>query len=46
VNATDGDARSIGMMGAIAGDVIGSIYERLRIKSEVFPLFGEGCRSR
>ena len=32
------------MMGAIAGDVIGSIYERVPIKSTAFPLFDEGCR--
>lgn len=32
------------MLGAIAGDVIGSIYERTPHKSEDFPLFGEGCR--
>lgn len=34
------------MIGAIAGDVIGSIYERRerRIKREDFPLFSPGCR--
>ena len=32
------------MMGAIAGDVIGSIYESVPIKSTAFPLFDEGCR--
>lgn len=32
------------MLGAIAGDVIGSIYEARPIKSRAFPLFGRGCR--
>jgi len=32
------------MMGAVAGDVIGSIYESVPIKSTAFPLFDEGCR--
>ncbi|MFC1866539.1 ADP-ribosylglycohydrolase family protein [Thermodesulfobacteriota bacterium] len=32
------------MIGAIAGDIIGSIYERWRIKSKDFPLFDERCR--
>ena len=32
------------MIGAIAGDIIGSIYERHRIKTKDFPLFGRGCR--
>ncbi|MBN1372184.1 MAG: ADP-ribosylglycohydrolase family protein [Anaerolineaceae bacterium] len=34
------------MIGAIAGDVIGSIYERKgsKIKKENFPLFSPGCR--
>jgi ADP-ribosylglycohydrolase len=32
------------MLGAIAGDVIGSIYEARPIKSRDFPLFGPGCR--
>lgn len=31
------------MLGAIAGDIIGSIYEHRPIKSTAFPLFGEGC---
>ncbi|MDP6705163.1 MAG: ADP-ribosylglycohydrolase family protein [Alphaproteobacteria bacterium] len=31
------------MLGAIAGDIIGSIYERHQIKSKKFPLFGRGC---
>jgi len=31
------------MLGAIAGDVIGSIYERHRIKTEDFPLFQPRC---
>ena len=31
------------MMGAVAGDVIGSIYERAPIKSAAFPLFDERC---
>jgi len=30
------------MIGAIAGDVIGSVYEFRAVKSEDFPLFGEG----
>jgi ADP-ribosylglycohydrolase len=32
------------MIGAIAGDIIGSVYERHRIKSKDFPLFSQGCR--
>jgi len=32
------------MLGAIAGDVIGSIYEARPIKRRDFPLFGRGCR--
>jgi ADP-ribosylglycohydrolase len=31
------------MLGAIAGDIIGSIYENDPIKTKEFPLFGEGC---
>ena len=31
------------MTGAIAGDIIGSIYERYRIKSKEFPLFDWRC---
>ena len=31
------------MLGAIAGDVIGSVYERSNIKSTQFPLFSAGC---
>jgi ADP-ribosylglycohydrolase len=27
------------MIGAIAGDIIGSVYERRRIKTKDFPLF-------
>lgn len=32
------------MLGAIAGDIIGSIYEHRPIKTTKFPLFGAGCR--
>ncbi|MCP4749443.1 MAG: ADP-ribosylglycohydrolase family protein [Proteobacteria bacterium] len=32
------------MIGAIAGDIIGSVYERYSIKTKDFPLFGPGCR--
>ena len=32
------------MIGAIAGDVIGSIYERYGIKTKDFPLFDWRCR--
>ncbi len=32
------------MIGAIAGDIIGSVYERSPIKTKDFPLFGSGCR--
>lgn len=32
------------LIGAIAGDVIGSIYERYRIKTKDFPLFDWRCR--
>jgi ADP-ribosylglycohydrolase len=31
------------MLGAIAGDIIGSVYEYDRVKTKAFPLFGEGC---
>lgn len=31
------------MIGAIAGDIIGSIYERSNIKTKVFPLFSPKC---
>jgi ADP-ribosylglycohydrolase len=31
------------MIGAIAGDIIGSIYEFDQIKTKDFPLFSEGC---
>jgi ADP-ribosylglycohydrolase len=31
------------MIGAIAGDIIGSIYEWERIKTKKFPLFGQRC---
>jgi ADP-ribosylglycohydrolase len=31
------------MIGAVAGDIIGSIYEWNNIKTKDFPLFGEGC---
>jgi ADP-ribosylglycohydrolase len=32
------------MLGAIAGDIIGSIYERQNIKTKAFPLFGSESR--
>ena len=32
------------MIGAIAGDIIGSVYEAHPIKTEDFPLFSPGCR--
>jgi ADP-ribosylglycohydrolase len=32
------------MIGAIAGDIIGSIYENHNIKTTQFPLFSAGCR--
>ncbi len=32
------------MLGAIAGDIVGSVYEFNPIKSTDFPLFKEGCR--
>ncbi len=31
------------MIGAIAGDIIGSVYEWERIKTKTFQLFGSGC---
>ena len=31
------------MLGAVAGDIIGSIYEHNNIKSKDFPLFGPNC---
>lgn len=32
------------MIGAIGGDIIGSVYEAVPIKSKDFPLFVSGCR--
>ncbi len=32
------------MLGAIAGDIIGSVYEAEPIKTKEFPLFGPSCR--
>lgn len=32
------------MLGAIAGDVIGSVHEYVATKSTGFELFAEGCR--
>lgn len=32
------------MMGAIAGDIIGSVYEAYPIKTKTFPLFAPECR--
>lgn len=32
------------MIGAIAGDIIGSVYEHRPIKTKHFPLFSPGCR--
>jgi len=32
------------MIGAIAGDIIGSVYEGYGIKTKEFPLFDPGCR--
>jgi ADP-ribosylglycohydrolase len=32
------------MLGAITGDIVGSIYEHNSHKSKDFPFFGEGCR--
>ncbi|PKN33868.1 MAG: hypothetical protein CVU61_11260 [Deltaproteobacteria bacterium HGW-Deltaproteobacteria-19] len=32
------------MLRAIAGDIIGSVYERRPIKTSHFPLFSPGCR--
>ncbi|MEW5920931.1 MAG: ADP-ribosylglycohydrolase family protein [Bacillota bacterium] len=32
------------MIGAIAGDIIGSVYERQNVKTTAFPLFSEGSR--
>lgn len=32
------------MLGAIAGDIIGSVYEASPTKSREFPLFSKGCR--
>ena len=31
------------MLGAITGDIVGSIYEYRTIKTKDFPLFGKGC---
>jgi ADP-ribosylglycohydrolase len=35
--------RGFAMLGAIAGDIIGSIYERRNIKTTEFPLFQPSC---
>ena len=32
------------MLGAIAGDIIGSVYERNNIQTKDFPLFTNNCR--
>lgn len=32
------------MIGAIAGDIIGSVYEHYPIKTKSFPLFHPQCR--
>ena len=32
------------MLGAIIGDIIGSVYEWHNIKTTEFPLFSKGCR--
>ena len=32
------------MLGAIVGDIIGSVYEFDNIKTKDFPLFGEVCK--
>ncbi len=32
------------MIGAITGDIVGSIYEGRNIKTKEFPFFGDGCR--
>jgi ADP-ribosylglycohydrolase len=32
------------MIGAITGDIVGSIYERQNIKTKEFPFFGDGCQ--
>ncbi|MEY4577597.1 MAG: hypothetical protein RL701_2300, partial [Pseudomonadota bacterium] len=32
------------MLGAIAGDIIGSVHERSRTKTKSFPLFHPACR--
>jgi len=31
------------MIGAIAGDIIGSIYEEFPVKTKDFPIFSKGC---
>ena len=37
------DAKLLPIVGAIAGDIIGSVYEWERIKTKNFPLFQEEC---
>ena len=32
------------MIGAVAGDIIGSVYERYPVKTESFPLFSHNSR--
>ncbi len=31
------------MLGAITGDIVGSIFEHANIKTKEFPFFGQGC---
>ncbi len=31
------------MLGAITGDIVGSIYEHGNIKTKAFPFFGQNC---
>jgi len=38
-----GSAEERGMIGAIAGDIMGSVYEHRRIKTKDFSLFHQRC---
>lgn len=39
-----GASGGIFVLGAIVGDMVGSVYEWNNIKTKDFTLFGEGCR--
>ena len=44
MNMTNLNRRSLALVGAICGDIIGSAYERRGVKTTHFPLFTERSR--